>query len=141
MKNGKIKVIYRCKHIESNDNLYPLQIWYNQLIEKTFDELSVIDVLRMFQQKIFVELALKKAIVFLRNDIFSGELCDGELLVKTTEVNFSLFIPHISKLNAILENALEKSKHHEWLCDEDMIVFEKAVISFLAKSKQIITGR
>ena len=31
----KIKEIYNCISISSNEELYPLQKWYNQLIEKT----------------------------------------------------------------------------------------------------------
>ena len=31
----KIKEIYNCMSIASNEELYPLQKWYNQLIEKT----------------------------------------------------------------------------------------------------------
>ena len=31
----KIKEIYNCISISSNEELYPQQKWYNQLIEKT----------------------------------------------------------------------------------------------------------
>lgn len=47
----KIKEIYNCMSIASNEELYPLQKWYNQLIEKTIVEITVADVLRMIRQK------------------------------------------------------------------------------------------
>lgn len=37
LTNGKkIKDIYMCRPIESVEELYPLQEWYNQLINKKF---------------------------------------------------------------------------------------------------------
>ena len=36
----KIKEIYNCISISSNEELYPLQKWYNQLIEKTIAEIT-----------------------------------------------------------------------------------------------------
>ena len=47
----KIKEIYNCVAIVSNEELYPLQKWYNQLIEKTIDEITIADVLKMIRQK------------------------------------------------------------------------------------------
>lgn len=42
----KIKEIYNCISIVSNEELYPLQKWDNQLIEKTIDEITVADDLK-----------------------------------------------------------------------------------------------
>lgn len=52
----KIKEIYNCVAIVSNEELYPLQKWYNQLIEKTIDEITIADVLKMIRQKEFTNL-------------------------------------------------------------------------------------
>lgn len=30
----KIKEIYKCKYIETEEYMYPLQKWYNQLLDK-----------------------------------------------------------------------------------------------------------
>ena len=46
----KIKDIYNCVTIISDEELYPLQKWYNQLIDKTISEITVADVLRMICQ-------------------------------------------------------------------------------------------
>lgn len=56
----KIKEIYNCISISSNEELYPLQKWYNQLIEKTIAEITVEDVLRMIRQKEFTNLAVQR---------------------------------------------------------------------------------
>ena len=43
----KIKEIYDCVAIISEKELYSLQKWYNQLIDKKPSEIIVADVLRM----------------------------------------------------------------------------------------------
>lgn len=74
----KIKEIYDCVAIISEKELYPLQKWYNQLIDKKPSEIIVADVLRMMRQKQFINLAMSKAIKFLQEDVFIGETYDGE---------------------------------------------------------------
>ncbi|NBJ99785.1 hypothetical protein D5282_21445 [bacterium 1xD8-48] len=73
----KIKDIYDCVDIISQEELYPLQKWYNQLIDKTTFEITVADVIRMIRQKQFISLAMSKAIKFLQDDVFIGEAYDG----------------------------------------------------------------
>ncbi len=68
----KIKEIYNCVNIISDEELYPLQKWYNQLINKSINEITIVDVLKMFRQKIFSELAMLKAIEFLEENVFIG---------------------------------------------------------------------
>ena len=75
----KIKEIYNCVAIVSNEELYPLQKWYNQLIEKTIDEITIADVLKMIRQKEFTNLAMSKAIYFCKRMY---------LLVNCMKVNF-----------------------------------------------------
>ncbi len=74
----KIKDIYDCVAIISDEELYPLQKWYNQLIDKTIPEITVADVLRMIRQKQFINLAMSKAIKYLKDNVFIGESYDGE---------------------------------------------------------------
>lgn len=110
----KIKEIYNCMSIASNEELYPLQKWYNQLIEKTIDEITVADVLRMIRQKKFTDLAMSKAINFLREDVFVGELYEGDLLEKVSEMDSSFLISYADDLKNIINNALIKSE--TWSC-------------------------
>ena len=81
----KVKEIYDCVPIISDEELYPLQKWYNQLIDKTIHEITVADVLQMIRQKQFINLAMAKAIEFLKENVFVGELYDGEIFEKISE--------------------------------------------------------
>ncbi|SFK77647.1 hypothetical protein SAMN05216390_103210 [Lachnospiraceae bacterium KH1T2] len=49
----KIKEIYDCTSIKK-DELFPLEIWYNKLIEKEYAEINLVDVLKMLRQEVFV---------------------------------------------------------------------------------------
>ena len=61
-KTRKIRELYNCTAVASDKSLYPLQVWYNRLIEKTVDELDASDVLKMLRQTLFVDLAMTTAI-------------------------------------------------------------------------------
>ena len=129
----KIKEIYNCIAIVSSEELYPLQKWYNLLIEKTIGEITVADVLRMIRQKEFTNLAMSKAINFLQEDVFVGESYEGELFEKTAEMDSSFLIPYADDLKNIIENALVKSKIHDWSYDGEKEEFIDLIDSLSQK--------
>lgn len=128
----KIKEIYDCVAIISDEELYPLQKWYNQLIDKIPSEISVADVLRMIRQKELINLAMSKAINFLQDDVFIGEAYDGEMLEKISEMDSSFLMSYADDLRNIIKNASEKSVIHEWLYDGEEDEF-KNIVSIIAK--------
>lgn len=123
----KIKDIYDCVTIISDEELYPLQKWYNQLIDKTISEITVADVLRMIRQKQFINLAMSKAIKFLQDNVFIGESYDGEMLEKISGMDSSFLISYTDDLKNIIKNALEKSVIHEWSYDGEEDEFKEIV--------------
>lgn len=128
----KIKEIYDCVAIISDEELYPLQKWYNQLIDKIPSEISVADVLRMIRQKELINLAMSKAIIFLQDDVFIGEAYDGEMLEKISEMDSSFLMSYADDLRNSIKNASEKSVIHEWLYDGEEDEF-KNIVSIIAK--------
>lgn len=128
----KIKEIYDCVAIISEKELYPLQKWYNQLIDKKPSEIIVADVLRMIRQKQFIDLAMSKAINFLQEDVFTGETYDGEMLEKISEMDSSFLMSYADDLLNIIKNALDKSAMHEWSYDGEEDEF-KNIVSIIAK--------
>ena len=59
---SKIKELFDCEYVVSDEALYPLQEWYNSLIDKTISELTISDILRMLRQNVFTNLAMQKAV-------------------------------------------------------------------------------
>ena len=129
----KIKEIYNCISITSNEELYPLQKWYNQLIEKTIAEITVADVLRMVRQKEFTNLAMSKAISFLQEDVFAGESYEGELLEKVSEMDSSFLISYADDLKKIINNALVKSETRDWTYDGEEEEFKDMIDALSTK--------
>ena len=129
----KIKEIYNCISVTSNEELYPLQKWYNQLIEKTIAEITVADVLRMVRQKEFTNLAMSKAISFLQEDVFAGESYEGELLEKVSEMDSSFLISYADDLKNIINNALVKSETRDWTYDGEEEEFKDMIDALSTK--------
>lgn len=80
----KIKDIYDCTPLKGDD---PLVIWYNQVINKTMDELTVTDVARCIRQNLFLELAYKMLIVYLLHDPYEGDKYKDEFMDKLVEMD------------------------------------------------------
>jgi len=129
----RIKDIYNCEYSISEGEVYPLQSWYAQLISKNLDELEVLDVVRMIRQNEFLDLAIFKAINYLNENTFVGDMYDGEVLENLSKLNIRFLIKYINELDNILKKALEENESHEWLCEEEKDEFEELVRKFLKK--------
>lgn len=141
----KIKEIYDCAAIVSDEELYPLQKWYNQLIDKTIYEITVPDVLRMIRQEQWIGLAMSKAINLLKDDVFAGETYAGELLERVSELDGSFLVSYADDLRNIIRNALEKCALHEWAYDgeenelkQSLHLLEKKIIRFQVKEDKCL---
>lgn len=130
MEDRKIKDIYGCDYIQDNGGLYPLQKWYNELIGKKESEISVADVLRMIRQNEFIELAISKAIVFLKHNPFVGELYEGELLEKVSTIENHLIKNYLDDLRSILVQAQNENETYEWLIEKERDEFQELINNF-----------
>ena len=131
----KIKELYDCKYIISDEELYPLQKWYNKIIDKTIDEITIADILRMIRQKEFCDLAVEKAVEFLQDNVFAGEIYDGQLLEKISEMSDPFLTKYSNKLKYILKDAMGKSETHEWSYEGEREENKNMVNSILKKIK------
>lgn len=129
----KIKDIYDYDYIISDEKLYPLQEWYNQLLNKTISEINICDVSRMIRQKEFMDIAIDKAILLLKDNLFIGEFYEGEILEKLFNLEITDLETYVNDLKDILADALEKSQKHEWLYQEEQDDFEKLLKNFYEK--------
>jgi len=88
--SNTLKNIYHLDYDKSNFTSGLIR-WYNSLIDKTVDELNVVDVSKMIRQNILKEVAIARAIDIFLSDPFAGEMQDGDLL--------SLIISHGSEVS------------------------------------------
>ncbi len=74
--------IYKIKNINIKNlkNDSSLDTWYNQMIKKKVDELSLLDISRMLRQDIYGDIALPLAVRILIRNPLEGEMYEGQLL-------------------------------------------------------------
>lgn len=99
--------------------------WYNQVINKTYEELDVTDVSKMYRQEIALEIVVNKAIDLILINPYDGEYTDGGLLELITRFELSMIEnSKLLKLTALLERLNSEYQSFDWCCDEDMSNFK-----------------
>ncbi len=109
-----LKELYQLDYIVSEEELYSLQEWYNELIDKTVEELTVFDALRMLRQKVCIDVAMLKTIEFLLQDVFAGDAYDGQALETLLRMDGVILRPYADILQRIVAEAQARSEEHEW---------------------------
>ena len=93
--------------------------WYNQMIDKTYGDLTVADVCKMIRQNILKDIAIKKAIEFFLNDPYDGEYSDGGLLEALTSLDiYSLNVLNVDQLKTTLNHVRHDYVNFEWSDEE-----------------------
>jgi hypothetical protein len=74
---------------EKNSYNTSLVEWYNQVIDKTVDELNVTDIAKMIRQNILTNVTLEKAFALFFSNPYDGEFLDGDLLetINSTDIS------------------------------------------------------
>jgi len=93
--------------------------WYNQLIDKTYENLTVVDVCKMIRQNILVSVAIKKSMELFLRDPYDGEYSDGGLLgvLASLEID-SLDVLLVDKLKTAIKDINQNYVDFEWADDE-----------------------
>lgn len=134
----KIKEIYDCNYYpDSVTKIYSLPAWHNRVIDKTVSELDELDVARMMRQDVFVECAVERALEFLREDPFAGELADAEFLVKMSKLDNKYLMPYKKELRELFLRAVEEKEEFEWMSEGNKEDFEKIIPTFLKKFQEM----
>lgn len=125
-----IKEVYNLTHDTSELNSGLIK-WYNEMIEKSYDELNVIDVSKMIRQDIIKQVAEKRAIDLFIKYPYDGEFNDGDLLniiisqnIKITDIN------KIQTLKDLLYKLSENCLNFDWSSEESKEKFIKNIHLF-----------
>lgn len=134
--NETIEQIYHKNQIQNAQ--YALQIWYNNLLKKTKDELTIFDVTRMFRQRLFLDLAVSKALVFLTNDPFAGDCFPGELLEKIVDIDTDIVKQNKVMLQRIIVTCEENIDSYDWSDNDEKSEFQSRLSVIIDKYNHII---
>lgn len=132
----KIKDIYNITFELSDipeENKCGMNEWYYKVINKSYEQLDLFDITRMIIQKIFLELAINKAKIFIEDNPFCGERYEGELLELLFKIDYMYLKEHGDFFSKILKKAFEENKTYEWLCEEEREEFNSLINQFMDK--------
>ena len=134
----KIKDIYNIRYDPASFSEYdrqtsPMPEWYEKVIYKTIEELTVFDIWRMFMQERFVDTAVKRAIVYLKEDPFCSEIIDGDIMKLVSEVDIELVKDFKEELLGIIVNARKLKDEYDWMTEDDEIRYIAAIDKFEKK--------
>lgn len=129
---NKIKDIYNIS-FSIEDIRCPMDDWYSSLIHKAYSQINIFDVTRMLIQKMFLELAVTKAIEFIKQNPFCGQRYEGELMELLYGVDLIYLKSHRDDIQKILSKASNENKTYEWLCVEERKEFSELIHSFIMK--------
>lgn len=120
----KIKYLYKCESLDGHD---PLVTWYNMVIQKTENELTVSDVARCIRQNLFMETAVEMMMVYLLHNPYEGDVYGGELMEKAGNIDVKYLVRYKGTILEIIEKANKLIKTNEWACEEDKKEYEDSV--------------
>jgi hypothetical protein len=114
-----------------------LILWFNQLIDKTYEELDATDVSKMYRQKLLINLAMKKAIELFFINPFDGEFFEGELLglINTFDLTMFTYEQLLSLEKKIKSIDLDKI-NIDWITEDEMMSYK----SNMEELEKKITG-
>lgn len=102
--------------------------WYNNVIDKTYDELDVADVAKMYRQGLMLDIAVERAIDLVLENPYDGEYNDGGLmeLIATIDLN-QVNCEKTAQLKSMIEKVSGEYKMFDWCTDDDMNNFKRNI--------------
>ncbi|EHD1589017.1 hypothetical protein JR590_002794 [Listeria monocytogenes] len=97
----KIKDIYHIDDSFSSDN-EKYNKWLKSLLNKTKDEITEKDVYTMFLQQELEDLAIEKAIEFIKIDPLTGEMWDGQFLEQLAGISADKLVAYKEELQKLI---------------------------------------
>ena len=125
--------VYNLPAPYSNDGC-SLEQWYMELYNKQVEGLSTLDVIRMLEQNILEELAIKKAIEYLHEDPLAGSKFDGQLMETLLSTDLNKLNDSIGDIKKLVSDVSLKLNKLDWLSVEDKEEFADLLKDFLIKS-------
>ena len=126
-------ITYDPESIPEEHRWAPIPQWYEKVIYKTIEELTVFDIWRMFMQELFVDTAVKRAIVYLKEDPFCSEIIDGDIMKFVSEVDIEFVKDFKEELLGIIANARKLKGEYDWISEVDEIQYIAAIDSLEKK--------
>lgn len=117
MEGKTLKEIYEYDLVPDDDLQSSLDEWFNCIMAKTVEELTIADICRMLRQKICSVVAIGRAIELLEEDPFVGDLYEGQLMITLYNAKEKYLCKRYDDIEPLLEKAAFISKTHDWVSE------------------------
>lgn len=131
-KGMTIGEIYNLPAPHKNDE-YSLEQWYVELYNKQIEGISTLDVIRMLEQNILEDLAIKKAVELLQEDPLAGNKFDGQLMETLLSTDMNKLSDSVEDIKKMVSDVSLKLNELDWLNVEDKEEFADLLKEFLNK--------
>lgn len=111
-----------------------LTIWYNRLLEKTYDDLDPLDVYRMLNQDILKEVATLKAVDMIIENPYAGYFYDGEFVVKLSTMAITVSSSSMRRLLKTLQGIQYSYDRYDWSDEESKMRYSLALNKLLVNN-------
>lgn len=112
---------------------YSLEQWYTELYNKRVEGLSKLDVIRMLEQNILEDLAIKKAIEFLHVDPLMGIKFDGQLMETLLSTDVIKLGKYMEEIKNLVSGVSLKLNDLDWVSIEDKEEYADLITEFQNK--------
>lgn len=133
------KDTYESEDIPEKDRCH-MHEWYIKLIDKSYDDLTLFDVTRMWTQKVYLELAVEKAKEFLSENSLCGEYYEGNLIERLSKTDVKYLESDRDFYYDIISKATWESDNYDWIDMEDKKEFEKTIYNSKIRIDKLFGG-
>ena len=136
MNSKTLKEIYEYDLIPDDGDDYPQEEWFNVLMKKTPEDLTLSDICRMLRQKICSVVAIDRAIKMLESDLFEGELYEGQLMTSLYNAKEKYLRLRYDDIAPILSKAELSALSHEWQSADEKSEYLRTVEAFISRIRE-----
>ena len=126
MDGKTLKEIYEYDLVPDDDLQSSLDEWFNSIMEKTVEELTIADICRMLRQKICSVVAIGKAI----------DMLEGQLMLTLYNAKEKYLCKRYDDIEPLLEKAAFISKTHDWASEYEKFDYLHTLESFAKKIRE-----
>ena len=136
MDGKTLRDIYEYGLIPDVDTQNILDEWFNSIMNKEVDELTVADICRMLRQRICSVVAIGKAIELLSEDPFIGELYEGQLMLTLYNAKEKYLCKRYDDIEPLLERSALLSRSHVWDSEYEKLDYLQTLEAFARKIRE-----
>ena len=134
-----LRELYNLSVDESGFNSGLVQ-WYNNVINKSVDELTIADISKMIRQNILADIAVKRAIEIFFLEPYDGEYQDGGLLSFLLTLDMTqIGKGKLNELNAFLRNVKADYTNFDWESKKAEEQYRKEIEEMETKISKLIS--